>query len=762
MNDVVTDKVEFTPDEGLQVHKEGAIQQICSQFRSHENGLPEWIKNSSDVYIRLDTAPKDSVIVVLLKNKRSGSASAVGCLDFGGMSTQDIEGKFRNWADPEAAGVNKSRIEGGHGSGGKCYMTQLFESHSYIHTLRDGRGNRYGFKAGDVYSGYFPSEAEGREYEVEDADAELAEAISPFEIAPEKLPVTARQVWEQRKSFTLVVGFGAKHVNGKIPATRWVENLSGHQQMVQSLQLNKVFVIHNGQVISHANPIELPKITPIPGAETARVIAIPEELTDPATGEAVNTGSIEGESRLELRTSEVSMRRKLKSRHTVNGWAKERTTGFWDVHDLSLNPNPYTNKIYGDIYFDALADYRQNDRRNHTVAPLTRAIKEWIEGQIDKYSVEFLKLDKLQTTREEKDELKRMNEAFNQWKNGFLKEEFGGVGIRNTGGTGGGRSSLKLPRGKPAHLEISLSHTKAGQGVSFRPSLKFFDESRNRIRAVPHIWKSSDWEVATVDDKLNRITTCKPGVAEISVVCKDSGLQSNIVQLEVLDILGIDLNPTEIEMGLGGRAPITAKVHTRDGKSRKGVYLIWIKDNDTIVSVGSNGMVFGLQTGVTSVTAGDDQIMAAESTMVTVVEGGKADDKGGSGFPRILLSEINDDPLGEEPPTFGSADPPVHQRPQDVDANIWWINMGSPLAHEYYKSAQGNGTRSKDFRVYYLERVIEIMVKICLHYDYLAGEDLTFDTMLRRWDEESANMQDRAIRSLQAFLDKGDIVEVAM
>src|ERR1017187_1588980 len=105
--------IEFTPDESVHVHEEGAIRLICSAFRSHEDGLPEWIKNSSDMYTRRDALPSASVVVVLLQDSARGVPAMVGSLDFGGMSTADIEQRFRNWADPEAAG-DAPMTEGGH------------------------------------------------------------------------------------------------------------------------------------------------------------------------------------------------------------------------------------------------------------------------------------------------------------------------------------------------------------------------------------------------------------------------------------------------------------------------------------------------------------------------------------------------------------------------------------------------------------------------------------------------------------------------
>jgi hypothetical protein len=103
-SDPMNDAISFTPDAEVKVHAEGAIRHLCAPFRSHEDGLPEWIKNSSDAYARLDIQPDEAFVLVLLQDGKSGGPPMVGCLDFGGMSTLDIENKFRHWADPTAAG----------------------------------------------------------------------------------------------------------------------------------------------------------------------------------------------------------------------------------------------------------------------------------------------------------------------------------------------------------------------------------------------------------------------------------------------------------------------------------------------------------------------------------------------------------------------------------------------------------------------------------------------------------------------------------
>jgi hypothetical protein len=748
--------IQFTPDAHVQVHQEGAIRLLCAQFRSHEDGLPEWLKNSSDQYTRLSSLPpEDHVIVLLLQDGSKTNSAMVGCLDFGGMSTSDIEDKFRRWADPEAAG-SEAEVEGGHGNGGKCYMTQLFADYSYIHTLSGGRGSRYGFVGSSPTPGYFPSMSKGRGFVVGSPDSELSSALKPFGLKISDLPQAAQKTWAKRKCFTLVLGVGAKQLSrNRIPAVRWIENLQGHQQAVGAIQRAKVYVLHNREVESQANPIQLEAIEPIPGAERPRIVTIPSELVDPVTNEKVETGSVPEISRLELRTSNKSMRYGLKARHTISGWTHaKRTTGFWEVPALSRAT--YSHKIFGDVFLDALADYTQNDRRNHSDGPLTRAMREWLSEQIDAYSSEFVKLDELQATKEEQRDLSLQNAALNRWKNDFLDKQFGGVGSSGQQGVSDEDYRKRLPKGQVERIVLIASHFFSGVGVSFQPRIEFYGKDGNRVRPIPHKLQSSDWAVATVDSELRTVTTFSPGKFNLVVTCPDSDVRSNLVEMEVLNIAEISLTPSELEIPARSRKPISAKVTTRDSRTLEGVYLIWTENNTSVVSVGSSGMVFALMPGETSVTAADNQIEATAPAKVKVLTAEESK-KSGGGFPQILLSEIDIDPLGETPPKFSNEDPPVLQRAQDVDANIWWINMASPLARRYIDTAKGSGAKSREWRVYLLERYIEIMVKIVLNYSFLQGEELTFETMLRRWEEEATNMQQRAMESLSNFLDGGEI-----
>jgi hypothetical protein len=52
-------KIRFEKDEKIRIHAKGAIAQLCAPFRSHEQGLPEWLKNSNTIYVNVNAPSED-------------------------------------------------------------------------------------------------------------------------------------------------------------------------------------------------------------------------------------------------------------------------------------------------------------------------------------------------------------------------------------------------------------------------------------------------------------------------------------------------------------------------------------------------------------------------------------------------------------------------------------------------------------------------------------------------------------------------------
>src|SRR5207249_10392320 len=88
------------------------------------------------------------------------------CIDFVGISGIDIEARYLEWANPEAAaaGLRPEQREGGQGSGGKAYLRQLFERGFFI-SICDKKLSVVSFVDDDKYIlDFFPDDKTGRDY----------------------------------------------------------------------------------------------------------------------------------------------------------------------------------------------------------------------------------------------------------------------------------------------------------------------------------------------------------------------------------------------------------------------------------------------------------------------------------------------------------------------------------------------------------------------------------------------------------------------
>jgi hypothetical protein len=750
----------YTPDDDVKLHSDNAINLICKPFQSHEAGLPEWPKNAADEYARTGAPEDERVIVLLLQNGRAGERpTAIGCLDFSGMTSTVIDETFRHWADPEASsgGDPDAEIQGGHGNGGKCYMVQMFEDRAYLRTVKNRLGSTYGTVSGSIHLGYFPSRDAGRDVHVDDVETDLAKTLSAIGLDIKNLPDAALSALKKRQGYTLMVGLGAKgYPSNKLPAQQIVDNLIEHQQMRRTLELCSVYAITGARMLNDGKPLALPEIPPIPG-EDPRVIAIPEKLIDPVTETEVSTtdDGAEPAGMLTLRTSETRMwRGAKKERHVIAYRAKSGYIGYRAVNSFDLYSS-YRERIYGECVLRSLEPAKMNDRAALAVSPLVRALEAWIAQEIEKYSKEFEARDRRKHDQEEKDVLAEINAALDSWKNQLLDRVLGETGGGDDDGTSTRRGTrTRLPTGVPARIELSLPHYRAGVGIAMQPQIHAFSAAGEAIRPPAVTWISVDATVADVDESIRVLTTFKPGTTVLHCETFDKAVTSNTVSLEVVEIETISLEPDEIDLPAGSRRRISATCTLSSGEEATNIALDWLENDPNIAAVSSAGFVFGFSEGSTDVTATDENVTADDSVTVTVGPG-DADGTSTSAYPRVLISEINADPDTGDEVTLSSDDPPVHQRVVDVERNIWWINSASPLARLYLSDEFG--PESREWRIYHLERYIEVIAQIAMTQGPDADDVMDVSEWTARWGERAATIQEAAAIGLASFIHDGDL-----
>jgi len=703
-------QLQYTPDAEIKIESASAIRQLAQHFGSHEAGIPEWAKNAADAYIREQMPRKRRIIVLIFEDSQQTTPPSIACLDFVGMTSQDIEHYFRRWADTDASqrGTEIPDIQGGHGHGGKAYMIRLFDDYAYLHTVRGGRGCTYGVAGGQVHFGYMPTPEEGRDFIVDNRQQELERALAPMRVQFEDLPKAARQSFAQSEGFTLVRGVSPKGYENEIGVPRIISKVIPDPQMVRTLHFCDVYVIANGIPFNKGRPITLPRITPMKGAEAPVIFEIPTKLVDPVSGRPVSTTG-QGElaaGKLILRTSERDMRYgPRKYRHNIWFVAGADLIGLVAVRELGVESR-YRNRIYGECFLDALEEYKQSDRRRITESPLTRALNNWIREQIEGYCKLFEKRDQRVYSHKERRALSRINAALDGWKNQFIDELMEGLWTAAHGRTR--RRQREASAGRP-DVPVEAGPGEAQAGLLPQSSAAFYEQERAFFQETLQQWGQENPDLAGF------ATEPLPE----SLTLNESSLQ------------GAELDSLSL-----------AEVFARE---------VIESQQEEAASVSENGWE---QIPGRPWEAGEGPPADKETTKKAAPRKRRAQSPR---YPQILISGIDPDPDTGWLVQFAPEDPPVVQEPRDVERNIWWINSAAPLAKLYLDETEGYGYASTEWRVYHLERVIEIMAKIRLSLEAEWGEDVSYDTWAQRWNEIAAQMQEQAAGSLREFIDEGKL-----
>jgi hypothetical protein len=82
------------------------------------------------------------------------------------------------------------------------------------------------------------------------------------------------------------------------------------------------------------------------------------------------------------------------------------------------------------------------------------------------------------------------------------------------------------------------------------------------------------------------------------------------------------------------------------------------------------------------------------------------------------------------------------------------------LAKLYLDHQKGYGYESREWRIYHVERYIEIIAQISLTSDPNLDQ-LGVDDWVLAWGERTATIQAAAAASLEAFIEDGEVPEAA-
>jgi hypothetical protein len=769
--------------------KEGTVTAVTRWISTHDEGIAEWLKNTRRAYQidRANVAEIDRVALILLKDYDSSGPARIGVLDVGGATIEDIE-RWRVWQDLQASSRGSSLAEEEtQGNGGKAYMFKMFRGLARILGIANRTRNCMGFYGSPMEpvergnSGFVPSIAEGREVHEVDWKTELQRALQPYKLGIEDLPNELKRALERRQSFTLVEGEEPEGLyHGRIDAPSLLQKVVRHDQSTLAVEQMRIYAIHNGITQNNGKPLALESIRPYPGLEGPYIHEIPDELLDEdGVLQSSTQGGTKSLGRLILWTSEHNMpvhRKKLKPRWKLSYRAGHQMLGSKSVSEI-VPATPGADFIYGQVELDTLAAYAAHGRTRPKDGPLVQAVDIFAAERIRELAKQINDRRRHEQDAGELDDVHKENKLLNKFKNRFMPTEgFGGNGSHGTegsgpdsqGGGGGGRPDGDIP----SIIEIGWPEERilqVGLGVPVRLAtiLKIHvrDEQGRIVPGINLEWIASNEQIARVD-KSGVLKGRHGGTCSISARVSGTNIYSPKVTVQVWVVDHVLLTPRSLQIALGQKEVITAEVTNEQGERATDVLLEWEHDADDplIVRISPVGQVFGNRVGRTSISAGalgigGERIWARGRVDVEVKPNPEVP-KQGSGFPQLLLTDRDPDPLTGEIRRGSPDQPTLWQEVADVISNIWWLNLQSEDAAFAFEKKPSDPIF---WRMFHAQQVVEMVIQVHMQQEFTSrGEDEKPDLWLihkQAWDINQVSLKQAMWKELKQYVDTGRVIE---
>lgn len=689
----------ITIEEVPNIFDDNLLDIIGNEFKfDHVKGMAEWLKNAIDAYRRMGTH-QDGHHIIFRFTDHGVARPIIECIDFIGMTKLDIEKAFKRWGDPNAAKREKNiKVYGGHGNGGKFYMRQMFGESRFI-TYKEGVLNIFGFSDKKKY-GYAKS--------FQDKKMTPKEALELAEIANLQFPIEIKKkILAGETGFTVVQGIGPEGVRNKIKVNKEIERFKNHPQSRRILLRASVAVIYNDDLLYEL--LKPDELDPLQNFEEPRIIYIPGELTVRSGSEKITVRMANEKyphGKLVLKTSSEALARgsKLGELNRIDILGEIGVIGSYHLSEMGVTSFPHAAFIYGDfgpahdgeasILEDPSNDCVSNDRAKLVSNDTTKALIEWIAQEIDKFAGEIAALERERQKANQKDITSKFNDILNEWKNKHMNK------IMSDLFGGGGKGGESDDNYKKMGVEIILPLN----GFDFK-----YPQSEIEVNASERI-------------------TLKVAVPQTLPIGATIFFVSSSERVRIED----------------------SKAHIKSD------YLKSTSEGQEVAFVNVN--IFGLEIGAEAVITATAGKLSASTKIIVVAE---KERKAGKSFPRVLLSSHDADPLGIVPGgilVLSERDPVVYQRPQDVAANIYWINTASPMASKIYDRFTFDSIQWRNFL---FERYVDIFVKESIHeLERKDFENFNADSVDQKIAEVVRRVHQSANEDLEQFLfDESYIVQ---
>lgn len=766
----------------LPIHELGTLRMFTKWITKHEDGVVEWMKNVRAAYQpnRSKVQNNDRCAVILFKDMDRNGPAAIGILDVGGLTFDDIQNWYL-WNHPDASSRGKQKEEENQGNGGKAYMFKLFKGPSFLLGVNNGKLNSGGFvgKNDTLERGvprFYPiSEKEiwkdssfdmsGKDIQVTDWSSELIKYLKPFKTDLASLPKEVSTSLKNRKSFTLVQG-SDPHDWDPSDIKNFVRRLTHHPQSTLSIQQVRFYVVHNGKIINNGKPLELEEIEPYPGFEGPFEYEIPDILLTPNKRQVNTKKSSSGEhptGKVTLFTSKDNMEASYKSLRprwvtTYKTVTIIETIGQKGIPEIAPT-TPGSHFIYAEVELDALSpDSVDIGRRRPNDTPLVSAVDKFLSDKIKELATKINELQKQELSDSILDDIQKENEILNKLKNEFLPSDVG-EGLGNSSGELGGKniiSSQAESRGTPHEIKVTNYTLKISRGVSVNLSSvlhPIVKDKEGKVVRSDVFWTHENTDLIKLDKKGN-FTALKVGECKIFVkLVSNTKITTPPISIRVVNVKSILLSPRDLKINVGNSKEITAQVTLENGERFTDVILEWNHDSldKNMIKISPLGCVFGNKVGKTLAAASSDSKNTVSSTNPVSIEVVPSDNTGksGGGFPTLKITDRDVDLIDGKIRQGDPEEPALWQTTQDERRNIWWLNIRSKDAQFAYKQRESGNLQL--WRVFHSKILVEMMIQAHLHYTYTKkGEE----EQPARWSDHKFFFDRKYVELTQAMWDK--------
>ncbi len=697
-----------------------AIELLARYFNSHKKGLPEWLKNAREAYLRAPGAPADRYIAINYSKGKRGTPAYLECIDFVGISGADIESRFLEWANPEAAavGLKPEEREGGQGNGGKAYLRQLFET-GYFISICDAKLSVVGFVDKEKFVLDFVPEGAGRDLT---GDSKALPGMRKY--CREWLQIFG---YPPDANITIVRGVSPLK---PIDADRLMNEIQQFPQARQTIVACNVQYFENG---SYKRDLSVKEPERHPAFPAPAKIAVPMSLD--LDGKTVLTARPPDypQGELEISISFAPLQgQALSSWNRIDFRAGGLTVvGYKPAEELPLKFPQFGNHLFGVCRLPLLTDpkdnYEAQGRGSLIDGPLSLALYRFIAAEADKLLERLAKQTQNSAAQEKKKNLEKLNDKLAQWIQKKMTS-IGGLSLEGEDDQGNGKKRRRSPEpvkhDPPVKLKIHREKLQICKGVTYELRAIGYDANDLPVPPGKLVWTSTNSAAASIHPEKGILEAKAPGIGSVSVRSAVGLVSENHVAFQVHEATEIEIKtqgPTQV--GSNRRLPLAITVGTAGGQTVKDPVVAWKSSDSRVVTVSQDGTLVGGEMGEAEVVAKAGDVTSAPLE-VEVVKGHAGNPKGGgTGKPRIFISGQDLCPFDNSEVILDPKDPLVFQRAYkpDYDNNVFWINSQHPLAETLLTA----GEHTVQWRTYHFQRMVDVFTTLLLRKTF--GDEKTLD-----------------------------------